>query len=249
MNKYLLSVITALVSAGVVFLVMHRQEERLAQTRAEGDLGAVGASVEKRYHEISSDIAGRLAAFGSEVASDQLFSLRVLAEGNPSAPEVTAKAVQFLDPMGFQLLEIVDSSNVILSSGHFPASAGSSDSQKVAMLKKEPVILADAIMGQSVVALQSAVKFEIADVPFAVLGGVIIDDGFLQKLSPCPGIRVLFRQGSAVIGMPGLKSISDISNRKIIINNRGYSAVKIDLPVVDGGEPACLVAVVETTGK
>lgn len=242
--KYLIPFCTALLAAAAVFFVMlHREQEHCAlSSRAE--LACAGESAAKLFQETARDVSDRLAAFGQEVASDQMFSLRMLAENDRSAPEVALKAGRFMKPMGFSLLTIADSDFVILSSGDFPASAGSGVSQKAGALSEEAKVLGDNIMGKNVVTLQAKRRFALADsIPFYVMGGIVINETLLRSLSPRKDVRVLFRQGSSVIGIADVKTISDVKDGKIVINDRERPAVKIDLPSGETGDAPCLIAV------
>ena len=244
--KYLLLIMTALLAGIVVFFVMRRETAGRGCESAATELAATKESVTKRLHEITYDIAGRLEAFADEVASDQQFSLRLLAENNRSAPEVALKARQFLKPMGFSLLDVTDSAYVILSSGEFPASAGNSASQKVMLLSEEPKILEDNIVGQKALTFQAKRKFMIAgSIPFYALGGLIVDDRFLGELSPRSGVRVLLKQGSTVLGMPSVRTISGVKDGKIIVNDKEYPAFEMALPYAGEGEAPQLIVVLE----
>lgn len=247
--KYVLPIITAVLAGALIFCLMRYQTSAKSGVAAQRELAYTKEAVEKRFREKAADIVERLTAFSQEVASDQLFSLRLLVENNPSAPEVTGKAGQFLKPMGFSLLDITDSSFVILSSGGFPASAGNGSAQRGAALSGEPKFLNDNLMGQSVLSLQAKREFAIAGtIRFYVLGGVIVDDRFLASLSPGAGIRVLLQQGTSVMGMPGVRAISDVKNGKIIINDKEYPAFRMDVPFAGEGQPPAFIVVVERGG-
>jgi hypothetical protein len=245
--KYILPIVTAVLAATLVFFLMHHTMAVHGRTSSAAiELTSAKESVTKRFQEITHDIEGRLTAFSEEVAVDQLFSLRLLAESNRSAPEVTLKAGQFLKPMGFSLLDIADSSCSLLSSGEFPASAGSSVSQKVKVLSEEAKILEDNIMGQKALTLQAKRKFMIAgSIPFYALGGCVVDERFLDELSPCSTVRVLLKQGTSVTGMPSVRTISEVKDDKIIINDKEYPAFEIAFPYAGAGETPRLIGVLE----
>ena len=102
MKKHLLPFCLGFIIAGfLVFLIMHHRSRQGSVVSAAGELISARQSVEKGLRDISQEIAGRLAAFGREIAADQLFALRLIAEDNPSAPEVAGKAGAFMRPMGF----------------------------------------------------------------------------------------------------------------------------------------------------
>lgn len=228
MNKYFLSFVIGFLLAGaVVFMIMHHRSRREGDASAAIRLIAVRAAVEKRLQEKSRDLMDRLSAFGREAASDQMFSLRLFAENNPSAPEVAGLAGRFMTPMGFSLLEVVDSAGTIISSGHFPASRGNRIREKLVQLSDEPKIAEDNAAGERKLTLQARASFRVADsIVLYALGGTIVDEKFLEDLSPLPEVKVLLRRGDAVMGMQ-VTTISEVKDDEVIINDRRYPALVI----------------------
>jgi hypothetical protein len=236
----------AIVTAGIIACFAQCRTNGRGCDTAAVELAAAKESVTKRLQELSRDIAERLAAFSDEVGSDQLFSLRLLVENNRSSPEVAQKAGRFLKPMGFTLLDVTDSAFVILSSGEFPASAGQNVSQKVKLLADEPKILEDNIVGQKVLTFQAKHTFLIAgSIPFYALGGVTVDERFHEGLSPRSGVRVLLKQGTEVVGMASVRTISEVKNGKVIINDKEYPAFETPLPYAGSGDAPRLIIVLE----
>jgi hypothetical protein len=228
MKKHIVFFLSGFILAGaVVLLIMHHQSRREGDASAAIRLIAVRAAVEKRMQEKSRDLVDRLSAFGREAASDQLFSLRLFAENNPSAPEVAGLAGRFMTPMGFSLLEVVDSAGTIISSGHFPASRGNRIREKLANLSDEPKIAEDNAAGEKKLTLQARASFRVADsIVLYALGGTIVDEKFLEELSPLPEVKVLLRRGGAVMGMR-VTTISEVKDDAVIINDRKYPALVI----------------------
>jgi hypothetical protein len=243
--KYIAAFIAGvLLAGGIFFFVMRHQTGRSGEASATRELIATREAVAKRLQETGIDIASRLAAFAQEVASDQLFSLRLLVENNASAPEVTGKAAQFMVPMGFSLLEIVDSSSTILSSGHFPASRGDRIQEKAMKMSTEPTVVEDAVMGQKTLTLQAKSAFTIADsIRFYVIGGVVVDEQFLAGLSPRENVKVLLRNGDAVMGMKDVRTISEVKDAAVIINDKKYPALQLPLPAAGFDRPLVLIVV------
>lgn len=247
--KVILPIKTVLITGAVVLFAVCQQPDRAAAVCPAGELAFCKEEVSKRLRELSDNIGARLSAFASEVAGDQLFSLRLLAENNRSAPEVTAKAGQFIKPMGFSVLTILDSASLILSSGDFPASAGNSALQKAALLGDEPKFIVDHISGKGVLTLQAKRAIRIVDsIPFYILGGIAIDDTVLARLSPREGVIVLLKQGGAIAGMPDVKTITEVKDDKIVINDKEYGAFQVPLPFAGGGEAPVLIVIVQQDG-
>ena len=237
--------------AGIVFSLLLYQQIRLRQeAETNARLTFAGQTISSALEQIRREIADRLAAFAEATKSDQMFSLRLIAENNPAAPEVNARAAEFLGPMGFSFLDITDSTGTILSSGRFPASAGNSMADKVARLSGEPRFMEDDVMGVAMPTLQAAVSFRVADcITFHALGGIIIDSALLSRLSPCEGVMVFLRCDTTIVGLPDVRKISDVKNRRIVINDKEYPAVQLPLPAVEGKPEPLLIVVLMKPGR
>ena len=244
MKKYFLSFSIGFVVAGIaVFSIMRYQAARTGDVSAAGRLIDAREMVEKTLRAISLDITERLAAFAQEAAADQQFSLRLIAENNPSAPEVAGMAGRFMKPMGFSMLAITDSAGVILSSGHFPANRGNRMQDRLSLLSDEPRVVEDVVVDRKMLTLQARKSFTSADeFLFCASGGRIVDEQFLGRIAPLPDVTVLLRQGVTIMGMQ-VKTISGIKNDSIIINDKEYPALEIPLAVSGDTPPTALVVV------
>jgi hypothetical protein len=247
MKKHIFFFILGFIIAGLlVFFVMHYQSQRGSAVWEAGELIGVRQAVEKRLADISQDITARLAAFAEGAASDQIFALRLIAENNPSAPEVAGKAGGFMAPMGFAFLSIVDSSGTILSSGHFPASRGDRiPGELVQKLSDEPKLLPDlSAAGKKTLSLQARAAFIVADsITFFALGGVAVDDALLGRLSPIPDVKVLLKRGGEVAGMDSVNTLSEVKDGAVLINGTKHPAFKVSLDYAGEGEPPELIVV------
>jgi hypothetical protein len=248
--KYvLIFILGALLSGAGVFLFMKGRSQPAVSGSAASGIEQARESVEQRLAETSQDINDRLAAFAREVEGDQLFSLKLLVENNPSAPEVTNKAVQFLSPMGFSLLEIADSGYAVISSGQFPASVGNSVAAKAERLSDEPAVVSDKVMSGEVVTFQAKRTFRIAEsITFYAMGGMIINEAWLKRLSSSKSVSVLLKRDNVVLGMDDVKTISEVKDSRILINDREYEAAEVPLSVA-GGEAAASLIVIMSPGR
>jgi hypothetical protein len=237
-----------ILSGLIVFFVMRYQARQGSEVWAAGELMGVRQSVEKRLADLSQDITTRLAAFAEGAASDQLFALRLMAENNPSAPEVAGKAGEFMAPMGFAFLSIVDSSGTILSSGHFPSSRGDRMRDSAfSRLSDEPKLVEDlSAAGEKTLSLQARRPFVVADsITFFALGGAAVDDALLARLSPLPGVTVLLRRGGQVAGMDNVKTISEVKDGAVLINGARYPAFTIAPAYAGEGDAPELIVVMK----
>ena len=243
--KYVITVLVTLLLVGALVFILFQQRSKKEIARAKvRELKQVEQSVQKRFQGLTSQLSAQLTSFATSVASNRNFSLRLLVENDRSSPDITEMAVHFRGPMGFSVLEITDSAYVILSSGHFPASAGNRIEEKAAQLTSEPLILTDNVMGAPKLTMQLKKKFHIAEIPFYVIGGLEIHDQFLSGLCPREGVMILLKTGNEYLGKPGIRSISEVKDSKIFINDKEYYATQMGLPLA-GGETASLIIVLE----
>ena len=244
MKYVLVALVSLFLGAGGMFLILQRKPEMAEPKNESPELATMKETVQRRLSEMSDDISNRLKMFSQEVASDQLFSLRLLVENNPSAPEVTNKAVQFLKPMGFSLLDVADSGYTLLSCGQFPASVGTSVEEKGVQLSETPVIIPDKVMGKDVLSFQAKYPFRIAEsLRFFAIGGIIIDEAWLRKLAPREGVTILLKKGASVMGMEDVRTISEVKDGNVLINDKEYQAAEIPLPWIGGGDAPSLIAI------
>jgi hypothetical protein len=123
---------------------------------------------------------------------------------------------------------------------------GNSVASKGELLSDEPVVLIDRIMGGEVLSFQAKCSFTIAEsITFCAMGGVVIDEKWLKRLSPREGVTVLLKQGATVLGLNNVKTISEVKEGKVIINDKEYAAVEIPLPHAGSAEAPSLIAVLK----
>lgn len=234
--------------AGIIasLLLVHQVRHR-HEAETEARLEFAGQTVGIELDRVRHEIAERLIAFAEATGSDRMFSLRLLAENNPTAPEVNGRASEYLRPMGFAFLDITDSAGTIVSSGRFPASAGNSMAKKLSLLSGEPKFLMDGLPGNLVPSLQAETSFTVADcITFHAAGGILIDTSLLLRLAPCEGVTVFLRCDTTILGLHDVQKISDVRNHRIIINDKEYPAIQLSLPAAEGTNQPILVIVLMT---
>ncbi|HEX2956652.1 MAG TPA: hypothetical protein VHO70_07465 [Chitinispirillaceae bacterium] len=225
--------------AGYVVHLQVTSSEKVSAQSAK--LHQIEMTVQKNMQLISSEIESKLASFAEAVAEDRFFSLRLLGEQDRSSPDVTQFAAKFMKPMGFSVLDIVDSSYVVVSSGAFIASVGGNASEKISALGKNPDFYKDKIMGEMVLTFQAKKNFRIADIPFYVLGGCRVDKNFLKRLAPDDRCSLFLKSGEEIIGNDTIRTVSDLKNHKIIINDKEYDAAVIPLASGTSTSPQLVV--------
>ena len=231
MKTGIAALIAAVIAAAATFFTMKAVNSSQDTDCSTRQLLIAKKTVQKRLDDLSMSIQSQLQSFSEVVAARKDFSLRLLVENDRSAPEVTELAFQFLKPMEFSVLEITDSSRSILSSGHFPASAGNKSMHKPGVLSKKPAVTMENIMGAQTLTMQAESGFSIAGFRFFVTGGIAVDKKLLEKLSPNENVQLLLKNGDSYTGMDNISSVSAITDNHLIINDRRYPAAEIDLPV------------------
>jgi hypothetical protein len=233
-----LPVLLALFSAACLFSCQSLQKQNEA---AYKELAFVKQSVEHQLNSQMDLIAVQLAGFAAVVAGDREFSMKLLVEKDKSAPEVTEIAQRYLAPMALSILSITDSQYAILSCGHFPANAGSAF-EAARLLGDKPAFIMDNVKGEAMLTLQSKVQFKILDAVFYACGGMAAGKELLARLTCWPGYSILIKQGTTVLGLEKVESISDIKDSTILLNNVRYPAASIVLPFAGTGDaPQCII--------
>lgn len=229
MSKATIPVVASLCTGILVFTGMFTLQQKREATIDVAVIQAMTQSVKSTLASRSRQLTDQLQAFSATIASNKDFSLKVLVENDRSSRAITEMASQYLKPMHFTVLEILDSASTILSSGHFPANAGNK-SKKAASLSDTTVACNENVMGETVLTLQARKKFTIADFAFFVAGGLSLDSAFLADITPAPNVRLILKNGSTYTGMGAVRSISALENSQIIINDKKYTASSIILP-------------------
>ncbi len=209
------------------------------------ELFALKALIEKQIRTEARRISEQLTAFSRVAAADRDFPMKLFVEGNRSAPEVTDFTQRFMEPMGFSLLEIADSSQTILSCAQFPASTGTKIADNAALLGDEARFVYDNVKGQKVMTLQAKVRFRILDTLLYCLGGRIVDEAFVAQWSPGSGYKLIYNIGNTVFGATGAPSDSDITDSTAALGGVVYPAVRISLPYAGQGDAPALILISE----
>jgi hypothetical protein len=242
--KIIVPVIAFIIGFGLAAGLVLSRAGAFNQKQDSRSLADAKSTVERQLKVRYDLMQEQLEAFARTVAGDQDFSMKLVAEQDRSSAEVSEIAQRYLLPMNFSLLRVVDSADIMLSCGHFPASAGNPVSGAVSELDSQPVFVTDNVQGDSVLTLQARISLSIAEVvPLACIGGVVIDEAFLSRLTPYEGIRLILKKGEKVIGA-GILSVSELTGNTMVVNDTSCLAAAISLPYAGGGEPPVLYVVV-----
>jgi hypothetical protein len=187
----------------------------------------------------------QVSAFSTVLAKDRDFSIKLFAESDKTAPEVTEMASRYMEPMGLSLFMITSAKDTLLSCGQFPASIGSFclSSQT---LGQTPCFIYEELQGKQIPALEIKTKLTILDSSVQVIGGLIVDESFLKSIFLPQGYNLICKQGPFVMGMSGITTITDLANNIIFINGNRYAAASIAVPFCGQGSALQFIVIDNT---
>ncbi len=243
--KIVISILIALVSAGVVFFTVNKKLAPLSREYALRDLITTTNTVKKNSDDLSLRLVSQLSGFCLTVADDRDFAMKLIVEKDYSAPEVADIATRHMKAMGFAFLEVTDSDYRILSSGHFPASAGNRAKGKKELPEGSASYILDNIKGTRVLSLQVKIPFSCTGAALYAFGGIRADSVLIARLRPHDGIQVLLEHDGGVLGMDGVETMSEIKDNTIFINDKPWLASSLTLPRADEGNRLSLILLME----
>jgi hypothetical protein len=232
--KILTHAVAVIVGILIVLYPIGRRISHYNRDCATKDLLHTAQILENRLHASAGRLSAQLGAFGATVSKDYDFSMKLLVEKDPTAPEVYDMAARYMDAMGLSVLDLIDEKKRVISSGHFPARAGNPAGDNVALLDKKGLFVMDNIRGSDALTFQAKAAFTCSDVPVYAVGGFIVDSAYLADLTPRRELELILKRGNEVIGRHDVKSMSAITDNIIIVNDRRWLATSIPLPTPTG---------------
>ncbi len=247
--KIVIPIITAFVvaciTAGLILFTVNRKVAPLSRNATLKELTISANTVSRRIENLSEQLVSQVSGFCSTVAEDRDFAMKLIVEQDYSASEVADIAGRFMLAMGFDFLEVTDAKYRILSSGHFPASAGNSAAQKSSLPDSVATFLEDDIKGAGVLSLQVKIPFSCADIALYAFGGIFVDANFIAGLKPHDGVRILLKQGNEIAGMDDIETMSEIKDNTIIINDKTWLASSLTLSWAGEGNGPEIILLME----
>lgn len=240
MMKIVTHLLIALASAGLVVYYFNAKLAHLPMNHAILELNNEKAIVEKNVGFVQKNILKKLRVFCGVVSEKQEFIMKLVVEKDVSAPEVVDIAGNYMEVMGLSFLEIVTDSGIIVSSGHFPASAGSKSLKH--LLGEDAIgIITDDIKGKKVLSLQGRIGFVCSGVTLYCIGGISVDEDFINEVKPLRNTALFLKHGDDILGIDTIKTISEIRDNSIMLNDKTWLAASISLPWAGQGEQPFLI--------
>jgi hypothetical protein len=237
-------VLTIIVTALSTMLILNNTSTRESGSRSVFTIVDAELAVKERIAQMNADMFAQMSAFCNAVIADSYFSLKLYGENDRSAQEVVAFAGKYMTTMGFSVLKIADSDFSIVSSGHFPASSGNEIKNQLNSYQNSPAVGNETIVDRTVLTYQIKKEFRISDYKLYALGGVQINDSFFKRLTPWNKVGVIMKRGNEFEGMD-VKTVSELKDGKIIINDKEYFATMIPLASTDKAMEASLIVTLE----
>ncbi len=247
--KIVTPVLVACVTAGVVLALVNYRLAHASSACALKGLADAHAAVSKEVKDISAQLVVQSRGFCATVSTDMAFAMKLIVEKDASAPEVSDIAGRYMKAMNFDFLEITDAEYKILSSGHFPASAGNILTRKSAMPERAATCLYENIRGTETLSLQVKIPFTCEGVKFYCFGGIAVDTAFISRMQPFPGITLFIKQGGEILGMDDIQTMSAIKDNVIVINDKQWFAASHALPWVGEGDAPELILLKKEAGS
>src|SRR5216110_1399029 len=141
--------------------------------------------IREDLHRESTGISQRIASLKSALLNDNRFRLAAVAGVESERNYLLDYAGEAMRLTGLSMLQIQDGDGRIISSGHFRNEHGRVEPGLTAALQGARGIALLTVSGpeREFVALARVLPFEISGRPFALVGGVAIDDAFLMRLA------------------------------------------------------------------
>ena len=244
-TNVIVGIFTALFTAALVLFFVNRQLSPMNREYALKDLMNTKAVTEKNIDDIAASLLSRLKGFCSTVANDRDFAMKLIVEKDYSAPEVADITATHINAMGFSFLEIANTDYRILSSGHFPASAGNCWVYKNNLPDSSANFMFDNIKGTDVLSLQVKIPFSCAGGLFYCIGGIVVDSNFINRIKSRPDISIILKQGNEILGMEGIETMSDIKDNEIIINDKSWFAQSLTLTWAGAADSPEIIVLLE----
>ncbi len=237
-------VITIIVTVLLTVLIIKSLPVTDSTVRSAVTIADAELAVKERIAQLNADMTAQMNAFCNAVVADRYFSLKLYGENERSAQEVVAFAGKYMSAMGFSALKIADSDFLIVSSGHFPASSGNEIKKQISEYQNAPAVGNETIVDHTVLTYQIKKEFRISDYKLYALGGTEINESFFKKLTPWSKVSVFMKRGNTYEGID-VKTISELKDGKIIINDKEYFATIVPLASTGNGMETSLIVTLE----
>jgi signal transduction histidine kinase len=189
----------------------------------------VVATIREDLDRDSAGIAERLASLVGALANDNRFRAAAVAGIETERVYLLDYAGTAMRLTGLSMLQIQDGDGRIISSGHFRNEHGRLEPGLAAALigARGPALVATRTAERELLVLGRAQAFQIGDRPFTIVGGVAVDQDFLDRLA---------RDRATVVSLtyPG----ETLATASAIDTTTDVAVGELQLPLIRAGDAA-----------
>ena len=206
-RAFLILLAAVLVPLGVLAVGVRKELGRLIEREQTERTDAAARSLGAGLESASERIDERLGRIAAELADDSRFRLAV-AGADPSARAwLLDRAGEAMRAAGLDLLQVQDAGGTILSSGHFRNEYDRAGLPRAAAYVSWPgFVIRARTPDSSFVAFARVHPFEVAGAEYTVIGGEVMDAGWLASLSAVPGLDARLSVGEGEANAPVVAS-------------------------------------------
>src|SRR4029450_7991639 len=174
--------VVVLIPIALLAFGLRREMSRRLGEEYQRRIDRVVATIREDLARESTNIASRLESLKSALVADNRFRAAAVGDVEAERPYLLDYAGTAMRLTGLSMLQIQDGEGRIISSGHFRNEHGRLDAGLAAAVAAAhgPVIVSTRSAERPVLALVRAESFTIAERPFTLVGGVVVDEGFLS---------------------------------------------------------------------
>ena len=179
----------ALISVGAVAGVLAYTVRRTFERQAEERTQALVRQFQRQFSNRVREVEQRVSALAS---SESLQRIAIALSQNPDPAPFVNEAVELARIHQLNFLELVDHDGRIISSAHWPARFGYQESWLLpaAVRDHQPAFLRRLELPETAAIGLTAVRVtQVADTAVLVVGGIRIDQAFVDELAPALGVQ------------------------------------------------------------
>ena len=186
--------LVVLIPIALLAFGLRREMTRRLSGEYQRRVDLVVATMREDLEHESAGIAARLGSLESALVNDNRFRAAAVAQVEEERKYLLDYAGTAMHLTGLSMLQIQDGDGRIISSGHFRNEHGRVDTALARALAsaRGPTFVATRDAERPFLALARVKSFVLADRPFTIVGGVIVDEAFLARLARDPAVAVSF---------------------------------------------------------
>jgi two-component system nitrogen regulation sensor histidine kinase NtrY len=184
--------LTAFLSVVAVAWVISSLVRRSFEKNNEERTAALVEQFRRDFARQGEDVVRLIASIASGGAATRM--ALASGSGSPDYGAYLNEAKLIAEDQQLDFLEFVDSQGTILSSAQWPAKFGYKDALAVRTTSKDAFLKREELPDGAVLGVFAIREVSAGDKPFFVIGGRRLDQTFLARMGPMPGMRTMLYQ-------------------------------------------------------